>query len=164
MTTTGSDDTTTLARSAWTHRSARAFTVLGTIAIVGGGLLSAAIAPAPSYHGSWAVAYIVLVAGVAQIVLGVGQASVTGGRVDAAVLTIEAVLLNAGAAATVVATIVDIPVMLYAAAAAQVVAIILFLVTTRHSRRGMVLTSMRIVAIVMLVATPTGIVIQALTH
>lgn len=153
-----------LAHSAWTHPRARAFTVLGTVAVVGGSILSAAIAPTPSYHGSWAVAYIVLVAGVAQIVLGVGQTSVTDGHVGAGRVAWQAALFDAGVAATVTATILDIPVLLYAAAVAQVVAVILFLAATRGGRRGLTLITLRVVAIVLLVGTPTGVVIQALTH
>ncbi|MGH3399325.1 MAG: hypothetical protein ACRDPO_32025 [Streptosporangiaceae bacterium] len=50
------------------------FAVLGTACIVLGGLVSAAIAPAPTEHGAWAAAYLVLVGGVAQVALGAGQA------------------------------------------------------------------------------------------
>lgn len=50
------------------------FTALGTGCVVAGGLVSAATAPAPSTHASWAAAYLVLVAGVAQVALGWGQA------------------------------------------------------------------------------------------
>lgn len=50
------------------------FAVLGGGCVIAGGLVAAATAPAPSVHGAWAAAYLVLVAGVAQIALGAGQA------------------------------------------------------------------------------------------
>lgn len=48
------------------------FFATGAAAIVGGGLASAAAAGNPSYLSSWAVAYLVLVVGVAQIAFGAG--------------------------------------------------------------------------------------------
>jgi hypothetical protein len=53
------------------------FTALGSACVVAGGLVAAATAPAPSTHASWAAAYLVLVAGVAQAALGLGQAALT---------------------------------------------------------------------------------------
>lgn len=50
------------------------FIVLGAACVVAGGLVAAAVAMDPSQLGSWAAAYLVLVGGVAQVVLGTGQA------------------------------------------------------------------------------------------
>src|SRR5664280_2796146 len=50
------------------------FAAVGAACIVAGGLVAAVSAPAPSEHASWAAAYLVLVVGVAQAALGVGQA------------------------------------------------------------------------------------------
>jgi len=162
--TTTTPATASLSRSAWTHPTARPFAILGTVAIVGGSLLSAALAPTASYHSSWAVAYIVLVAGVAQVALGVGQTAVTDGRVSVGTVTVQAVLWNLGAIATVAATIGDIPVLLYLASAAQAATIVLFLVATRHGRSGVTLLTLRVLSALLLVSIPTGIVLQAITH
>lgn len=162
MTTTPAP--TPLARSAWTHPVALPFAIMGTIAVVGGSLLSAALAPTPSYHGNWAVAYIVLVAGFGQIVLGVGQAAATAGRVHPAVVTVQALLLNLGAAATVAATVGDIPALLYVAAAMQIVALISFLWVTRHGAHGLTLLALRIMAVLLMISTPVGIVLQSLAR
>ena len=59
----------------WDRRDAfRPFAVAGVGAIVGGGVLASAIAaPAPTRHGVWAVAYLVLVLGVGQLAIGAGR-------------------------------------------------------------------------------------------
>lgn len=46
---------------------------IGTAAIIVGGLFSAVTARAATYHSAWLVAYLVLIVGVAQIILGIGQ-------------------------------------------------------------------------------------------
>ncbi|WP_308491521.1 hypothetical protein [Microbacterium terrisoli] len=161
---TNASVSTPLSRSAWTHPTALPFAIMGTIAVVGGSLLSAALAPNPSYHGNWAVAYIVLVAGVGQIVLGVGQAAVTAGRVRPAVVAVQALMLNLGAVATVIATVDDIAALLYLAAVMQIVALVGFLWVTRHVARGLTLMALRIVAVLLLISVPTGVVLQALVH
>lgn len=155
---------TPLSRSAWTHPAALPFAIMGTIAVVGGALLSAALAPTPSYHGNWAVAYIVLVAGVGQIVLGVGQTAATAGTVRPAIIAVQVLLLNLGAAATVAATVGDIPALLYVAAVLQMVALVSFLWATRHGTRGLTLVALRIMAVLLLISVPTGIVLQSLVH
>ena len=57
---------------------AGAFVIVGGTAVVAGGFAAAAISEAPTPHGSWAVAYLVLVVGVAQALLGVAQAALFG--------------------------------------------------------------------------------------
>lgn len=153
-----------LARSAWTHARALPFAILGTIAVVGGSLLSAALAPTPSYDGNWAVAYIVLVGGVAQIVLGVGQTAVTGGHIQRVTVAVQVLLWNLGVAATVVATIANIPWLLYVAALAQAAVIVIFLVLTRRGGQRALTWALRIIALLLVISIPTGIVLQALAH
>lgn len=54
-------------------RPALPFAIVGTACVIAGGLVAAATAPAPSEHGSWAAAYLVLVAGMAQVALAMEQ-------------------------------------------------------------------------------------------
>lgn len=54
--------------------AARLFLVTASTAIVAGGLLAAIMAHASTRPVMWVVAYLVLVVGVAQAVLGIGQA------------------------------------------------------------------------------------------
>ncbi|HEU0256946.1 MAG TPA: hypothetical protein VFQ96_03810 [Microbacteriaceae bacterium] len=155
------DATTYGQQGAWTDRRSRAFLILGIVAVVGGGLLSAIIAPTPSYVGSWAVAYIVLVGGAAQVALGVAQASVARRPLTRGILLTQVLLLNLGVAGTVVATVANIPVLLYLSAAAQVAAVIFLLAATRKGRPGAALITLRVVAIVLLIGSPTGVILQA---
>ena len=53
--------------------AARWFVAAGSSCVVVGGLVAAATGPTGFEDGSWVAAYLVLVGGVAQIALGVGQ-------------------------------------------------------------------------------------------
>lgn len=55
-------------------RAACAFVVIGAVFVVAGGLVAAVSGPTDFEQGSWLAAYLVLVGGVAQMVLGAGQA------------------------------------------------------------------------------------------
>ncbi len=59
------------------------FGAAGAVCVVAGGLVSAAIAPALSELGSWAVAYLVLVGGAAQAAVGTGHALLAPGMGNA---------------------------------------------------------------------------------
>lgn len=88
--------------------AAAPFVTLGTGCVVAGGLVAAATAPTPTTHASWAAAYLVLVAGVAQVALGLGQAVLTPqapsrGRVAARLAT-----WNAGNAAVLGGTLAGV--------------------------------------------------------
>jgi hypothetical protein len=81
------------------------FAASGAACIILGGLLSAAIAPAPTEHGSWAVAYLVLVGGLAQVALGTGQALLAPAAPSRRVVRSEMTGWNAGNAAVLVGTL-----------------------------------------------------------
>lgn len=147
-----------------TARAAASFVLIGLGLVIGGGLLSAALAPTASYHSSWAVAYVVLVAGVAQGVLGLGQAVLTSGAVSAGVRQAELWCWNLGNAAVIVGTLSDVPVVLYIGCVALIATLVLLLRAIAHAPRSWLLWTMRVVVAVLLVSMPTGIVIQALTH
>lgn len=68
------------------NRPAIPFVVIGAASVLLGGVLSAASAGSPSYTSSWAVAYLVLVAGAAQLVLGIGQAELASKRPSGALI------------------------------------------------------------------------------
>lgn len=87
---------------------ARWFGYFGGACIVAGGLVAAASAPAHSEVGTWAAAYLVLVAGAAQIVLGVAQAVLSPGRPPAPAVGIQVVLFNVGNAGVVAGTAVGV--------------------------------------------------------
>ena len=85
-----------------------AFTGIGVLCVLAGGLLVAATARAPSEHASWAGAYLVLVGGLAQAGLGIGQATFTAPRPSLAVLAAQLVGWNLGNAVVLVGTLLGV--------------------------------------------------------
>ncbi|HVW16964.1 MAG TPA: hypothetical protein VHB30_01835, partial [Solirubrobacteraceae bacterium] len=74
--------------------------------IVAGGLVAAVDSAVPFGHGSWLAAYLVLVGGVAQLVLGAGRLALPAPRRSAALGRAQLVLWNAGIAAVAVGVFV----------------------------------------------------------
>jgi hypothetical protein len=72
------------------------FALLGAVMIVGGGLVAAINSAAPFDHGSWLAAYLVLVAGVSQILLGLGHLLLPVSPPSTRLLRLQLVCWNAG--------------------------------------------------------------------
>lgn len=72
------------------------FLTVGVAAIALGGLFSAATARFASYHSAWFVAYLVLVVGIAQVGLGLGQWRLASKPLGVAVLFVELLIFNVG--------------------------------------------------------------------
>jgi hypothetical protein len=85
-------------------REALPFGVVAGALVVAGGLVSAVNSAAPFEHGSWLAAYLVLVAGVAQLVLGVGRLLLPAPR---RLALSQLVLWNAGVALVPVGVFAD---------------------------------------------------------
>lgn len=149
--------------SAWTDPTSRPFTILGTMGVVGGGLLSAITAVNPSYHASWAVAYLVLVMGVAQITLGVAQASLTGGTVRSRIIVWETICWNLGNASVLIGTLANVAALLYAGIILLVAALVLFAAAIRHCRHGFLFAITWVLIVILVVSMPVGAIIQAVT-
>ena len=123
---------------AWSERVVSAWPclVIAALAIVGGGVLAAAMAHAPSRKLLWMVAYLVLVVGVTQTVLGIGQALLATRETAALVRAVECVLFNLGNAGVIAGTMLSkwslvlMGTLLFAAALA------IFLHATRRARGG----------------------------
>lgn len=116
--------------------SALPFVAIGSIAIIAAGLVAAATAGRPSYLASWAVAYLVLVVGVAQIALGIGQArlalEVPSGRLVAG----ELVLFNLGSAAVLAGSLLRIPLFTTIGSVLMLIALAVLFWAARGSTRG----------------------------
>jgi hypothetical protein len=82
------------------------FLVVGILCVIAGGLDAAATAPAPTEHGTWSAAYLVLVCGVAQAGLGVGQALSTT-RSRTSVVAMQVAGWNLGNAAVLIGTVTE---------------------------------------------------------
>lgn len=104
----GMDDTSS-GRAATCHRdrlrAARLFVAAGLLAILAGGLVAAAIAHAPTRHLVWMVAYLVLVAGLAQGGLGCGQAALPRRPPGGLLTGSEWLLFNLGNAGVIAGTL-----------------------------------------------------------
>jgi len=143
------------------NRTAIPFLVVGGISIIAGGVISAVAAASPSYIASWAVAYIVLVAGVAQLVLGIGQAQLTSTQSPTWVIVAEAVALNLANVAVLIGSLAEIRVLSYIGAALLVIALVLFVWAVRgnHSRNRWLLYAFRAIVVILAVTAPIGLVI-----
>lgn len=138
-------------------RPALPFAVVGTACVIAGGLVAAFTAPAPSEHASWAAAYLVLVAGVTQVALGVGQALLASPPRRTVVGEFAA--WNAGNAAVLAGTLTGVLPVVYAGGVLLVVALALWTSGVRRPgpRRGWGLRLYRLLVVLMLVSIPVGL-------
>jgi hypothetical protein len=77
--------------------------------VVAGGLVAAVSRPTDFDHGPWVAAYLVLVAGVAQIALGAGQAWLAASPPARARLIVEFIAWNVATLATIGGTLMSVP-------------------------------------------------------
>lgn len=150
--------------------AARPFVAVGIAAVVAGGFVAAATAPAPSEHGSWAAAYLVLVMGVAQVALGFGQALLAPQPPSRRLVTAEFATWNLGNAAVVAGTLLDTTPMVDAGGLALVAALALAIRAVRGcarlrqetGRRDLALHGFRALIAVLLVSIPVGLTLAQL--
>jgi hypothetical protein len=143
------------------NKSAIPFLTLGGISLILGGVVSAASAGSPSYTSAWAVAYLVLVGGVAQLVLGIGQAELASKKLPATLLAAEAALLNLSTVAVLLGTLLAAPALTYVGAGLLVIALVAFIWAVRGASQHLpwLLWAFRIMVVVLLVSAPIGLVI-----
>ncbi|MEO7350129.1 MAG: hypothetical protein ABIW32_09790 [Terrimesophilobacter sp.] len=102
------------------------FLAVGVSAIILGGLFSAATARLASYHSAWFVAYLVLVVGVAQVGLGLGQGRLATKPLTVAVLFAELLLFNIGNAGVVLGSLTAEPLWVNIGSAILLVSLTIF--------------------------------------
>lgn len=144
--------------------AAAPFAAAGAACVVAGGLIAAATAQAPSQLASWATAYLVLVGGVAQAVLGTGQALLTSRPPGRPGIAAELTAWNAGNGAVLAGTLLgadwlaDVGGVLLAAVLALMIA------ATRGVTRqpAWPLHLYRALAALVLVSIPAGLLIAVL--
>lgn len=143
------------------HRSTTPFIVIGALGILCGGLLSAISAAAPTYLASWAVAYLVLVVGFAQLLLGIGQDQLAVRRPSAGLVAAEVLSFNLANLAVLVGSLTTAVVLTWTGAALMVVAMALFIWAARGSasRHRWLLHLFRAMIVVLLVSAPIGIIL-----
>lgn len=135
---------------------------LGVACIIAGGLVAAISATAPSEGGAWTAAYLVLVGGVAQIALALGQAVFAARSPAPRVAHAQFAAWNLGNAGVIVGTLAGLVVLVALGGALLVLALLLALVITRGARGGWLLLGFRALIVIVLVSVPVGIVLAAL--
>lgn len=141
--------------------AARPFVVVALIAIVAGGLAAAATAHAPSRIIIWMAAYLVLVAGLAQLLLGVGQALLAADVPSRTWVALEFVLFNAGNAGVIVGALTDRFFIVAGGEVLFAIALGLFLFGTRAATRRPSLTAYHGLIGVLLIGAVVGLVLTA---
>lgn len=144
-----------------TDRWAPSF-VVGAASIVAGGLVAAVAATDPSESGIWASAYLVLVAGVAQVALGLGQVWLATSPPGRGAVLGQLALYNVGNAAVIGGTLADRTWLVDAGGVLLAIALGTYLWATRRSRGGRVLLAYRLLIAGVLVSIPVGLVLARL--
>lgn len=130
----------------------------GGVSVVVGGLIAAVTGPTGWEQGSWVAAFVVLVAGVAQVGLGVGQAQFTAASRSVGFAAAECVLWNAGCLLVVTGTLLSSPVVVSVGAAPLVAVLAMSTVAVRgRARQSRLALAYRALLIVLLVSVPVGI-------
>ncbi len=142
------------------------FAVIGTGCVVAGGLVSAATAPTPTVHAAWAVAYVVLVAGVAQVALGFGQAVLAPQVPSRRRVAAELAGWNGGNAAVLVGTLTGVTPLVDSGGVVLVVTLVSLVVAVRGADRRdgrpwgpWPLYGFRLLVLVLLVSIPIGLLL-----
>jgi len=136
------------------------FAAVGAACIVAGGLVAAVSAPAPSEHASWAAAYLVLVVGAAQAALGVGQALLALRVPSRRNVAVQFTAWNLGNAAVLTGTLAGITTLVDTGGALLLVALLLLRGgRTGREPRTWLLGAFRLLAAVLLISIPIGLVL-----
>ncbi len=135
------------------------FRVLGTAWVIAGGLVAAVTSPLQLAHGSWAAAYQVLVAGVAQNAFGTAQRALAPTQPSSRVVAAELLTWNLGSAAVIGGTLIRNPYVVDCGGLLLVAALAIMIRTVRGKGEGpaWALWIYRILLVVILVSIPIGL-------
>lgn len=133
----------------------------GAAYVVSGGLVAAVTSVVSSEHGAWTAAYLVLVAGVAQLALGIGQAELAPAMPSRRLVRAELATWNAGSLAVIVGTLADTTVVVDVGGTLLVVGLALFTSAVAGSTagRGRILLLYRLLAGGLLLSIPVGLLL-----
>lgn len=146
--------------------TARPFVFVGTSAVLAGGVVAAVTGPTGFDAGSWVAAYLVLVCGVSQLALGAGLAVLPGTPPAGSAVLAQLLVWNAGCAAVVLGTLVEVPVVTSLGGLALVVVLARALRAVGPGRpevSGWVLL-FRTLCWFVLVSVPVGLLLAWLRH
>lgn len=137
--------------------------LVGLTGIVAGGFVAAVTAASPTEKGAWVAAYLVLVVGVAQIALGLGQAWLAGRPLGGLAAIAELAIFNVGNTAVIGGTLVDRTWIVDLGGVLLIAALAMYLGATRHARGGWVLAVYRVLIAFILISIPVGLVLARLS-
>lgn len=139
------------------------FALVGLIAVIAGGLVAAVTGPTGFTDGSWVAAYLVLVAGVAQVGLGVGQALLAAVPPSRRRRGWQLVVYSVANTAVLLGTLTESVAVVVAGGVLLLLALALFLAAVRRPRtHSWHLAIYRILLAILGVSVPVGIVLSAL--
>lgn len=150
------------AGAVWVPPSVRPFVAVGVATVVVGGLVAAVSRPAGWERGPWLAAFLVLVVGVGQTGLAIGQSVANQGVVSGRIIVAELALGNAGALLVVVGTLAASPVFATVGSLVFTSAVAVF---ARHSygghlRSGSARWSYMALLVTLAVSVPIGIALS----
>jgi hypothetical protein len=138
----------------------RLFRIFGAVWIIVGGLVAAVTGPLDLDKGSWAAAFCVLVAGVAQYTFGVVQAALMSKPPTERRLTAQLVTWNTGCAVVILGTTAGLVVLVHIGGLLLVGSLVLLVITVRgESEPRWALFTYRALLIILLASIPIGLAI-----
>lgn len=140
--------------------AARLLLITSLIAILAGGLMSGATAHAPTRYIMWMSAYLVLVVGVVQGVLGFTQALLPERVLSRAWHISEWIFFNVGNAGVIAGTLLNSVLIVAFGTALFVAALILFLFGVHNVRGGWPLYVYRAVLAIVCISAVTGVILS----
>jgi hypothetical protein len=135
------------------------FLDIGVVATIAGGVVAAITGPTGWDHGSWVAAFLVLVVGVGQISLAIGQAVCADRPPSRRRRGLQAGMLNSGSALVIVGTLTAMPGVVTIGGIVLLAALVSF----RRSRAGNAVASVWLARVytllltVLIVSTPVGL-------
>ncbi len=150
----------TLERLIGRPRTLLPFGVIGACCIIAGGMLAAVVAHSPTEHQVWAVAYLVLVPGVVQVALGVGETILAAREPSPPALLGQVLLFNVGNGLVIAGTVTERAVVTDVGSALLVIALATFVVFSRGAHTQVLRWVYQTLVVIVLVSVPVGIVIQ----
>ena len=131
----------------------------GSASVILGGIVAAVTGPTGWSDGSWVAAFLVLVMGVGQIGLGVGQAFVGPRPPTRRTVVIESTLWNLGSLTVIAGTLMAAPLLVSFGGLALVIALTLLarVVRTANQHGEWLGRAYRSLVLVLLVSIPVGI-------
>jgi len=139
---------------------------MGGISIIAGGLVAAVTAISPTRHATWAAAYLVLVVGVAQLGIGVGQALLAPKTPSSRLITAELLTWDIGNAGVIAGTLLNRVGLVDLGGVLLAVSLVLFLLGVRgHAGQNRwLLYGYRLLIAIVLVSIPIGLTISRSAH